>query len=90
MLYAWKIARKCDDGEPYCLEVGEPKDIDGNSYNDSCSPQINLEIDPYRPDWASDVFVAFRNYMEPATAVSADSNELVWDRAIYFGPYFEP
>ncbi|MGE5140668.1 MAG: hypothetical protein ACM3JD_14465 [Rudaea sp.] len=57
-------------------------------YNDYCSPQINLDIDPGRPSWASDVFVAFRNYMEPATAVSADSNELVWDRAIYFGPYF--
>jgi hypothetical protein len=87
MLYAWKIARKCDDGEPYCLEVGEPKDIDGVLYNLSCSPQIDLDADS--PSWASDVFVAFRNYMEPATAVSADSNELVWDQAIYFGPYFD-
>ena len=51
-------------------------------------PQIDLEIDPDRPSWASDVFVGFRNYLEPATAVSADSNELVWDRATYFGPYF--
>jgi hypothetical protein len=87
MLYAWKIARHCN-GEPYCLEVGNPKDIDGVPYNDDCSPQINLEIDPDRPSWSSDVFVAFRNYLEPATAVSADSNELVWDRATYFGPYF--
>lgn len=87
MLYAWKIARHCG-GEPYCLEVGNPKDIDGVPYNDNCSPRINLDIDPERPSWASDVFVAFRNYMEPATAASADSNELVWDRAIYFGPYF--
>lgn len=87
MLYAWKIARHCD-GEPYCLEVGNPKDVDGVPYNDNCSPQINLDIDPDRPSWASDAFVAFRNYMEPATAVAADSNELVWDRAIYFGPYF--
>jgi hypothetical protein len=86
-LYAWKIARHCA-GEPYCLEVGNPADIYGVPYNDACSPQINLEIDPDRPSWASDVFVAFRNYLEPATAVSADSNELVWDRAIYFGPYF--
>jgi hypothetical protein len=38
----------------------------------------------------SDLFVAFRAYMEPATAVAPDINELVWDRAIYFGPYFEP
>jgi hypothetical protein len=87
MLYAWKIARHCD-GEPYCLEVGNPKDMDGVPYNDNCSPQINLDMDPERPSWASDVFVAFRNYMEPATAASADSNELVWDQAIYFGPYF--
>lgn len=87
MLYAWKIARHCD-GEPYCLEVGNPKDINGVPYNDNCTPQINLDIDPERPSWASDVFVAFRNYLEPATAISADSNELVWDRAIYLGPYF--
>ena len=87
MLYAWKIARRCGN-EPYCLEVGNPTDINGVPYNANCSPQIDLEIDPARPSWASDVFVAFRNYMEPATAVSADSNELVWDRAIYFGPYF--
>jgi hypothetical protein len=88
MLYAWKIARNCE-GEKYCLEVGEPKDMDGAPYNDNCKPQIDLDgIDPTRPSWASDVFVAFRNYMEPATAVSADSNELVWDRGIYFGPYF--
>lgn len=87
MLYAWKIARHCN-AEPYCLEVGEPTDLDGVPYNNNCTPQINLEIDPDRPSWASDVFVAFRNYMEPATAVSADTNELVWDRAIYFGSYF--
>jgi hypothetical protein len=57
-------------------------------YNDDCTPPIDLGMDPARPSWASDVFVAFRNYMEPATAVAADTNELVWDRAIYFGPYF--
>jgi hypothetical protein len=87
MLYAWKIARNCN-GEPFCLEVGNPKDIDGVSYNDNCTPLIDLDSDPERPSWASDVFVAFRNYLEPATAVAADSNELLWDRAIYFGPYF--
>jgi hypothetical protein len=87
MLYAWKIARDCGD-EPYCMEVGEPRNIDGVPYNANCSPQITLDIDPDRPSWASDVFVAFRNYMEPATAVSADTNELVWDQAVYFGPYF--
>ena len=90
MLFAWKIARHCAPEDlPFCLEVGDPKDINGVSYNNNCDPQINLEIDPNRPDWSSDVFVVFRGYMEPATAVSPDSNELVWDRAIYFGPYFE-
>jgi hypothetical protein len=89
MLYAWKIARHCAPEDlPYCLEVGNPTDINDVPYNNNCTPQIDLDIDPSRPSWASDVFVAFRNYMEPATAVSADSNELVWDRAIYFGPYF--
>jgi hypothetical protein len=87
MLYAWKIARNCGN-EPYCLEVGNPTDINGVPYNDNCTPQIYLDSDPNRPSWASDVFVAFRNYLEPATGVSADSNEVLWDRAIYFGPYF--
>ena len=45
MLYAWKIARHCN-GEPYCLEVGIPKDIDGVPYNNYCTPQIDLDIDP--------------------------------------------
>jgi len=91
MLYAWKIARHCASEDlPYCLEVGNPTDIDGVPYNNNCTPQINLDIDLTRPSWASDMFVVFRGYMEPATAVSPDSNELVWDRAIYFGPYFTP
>lgn len=89
MLYAWKIARHCAPEDlPFCLEVGNPKDIDGVPYNNTCDPQINLDIDPNRPDWSSDVFIVVRGYMEPATAVSPDSNELVWDKAIYFGPYF--
>ena len=35
-----------------------------------------------------EMFFIFRNYMEPATKVGPDDNELVYDRAIYFGPYF--
>jgi hypothetical protein len=27
--------------------------------------------------------------MEPGTNVSPDDNELLYDQAIYFGPYFE-
>ena len=90
MLYAFKIARHCPAGDPYCLQVGPPSDMNGVPYNDNCTPQISLEMDPGAPGWKSDVFVVFRAYMEPATAVSPDVNELVWDRAIYFGPYFTP
>jgi len=35
------------------------------------------------------LFFIFRSYMEPATLVGPDDNELVYDRAIYFGPYFD-
>jgi hypothetical protein len=90
MLYAFKIARHCPAGDPYCMEVGPPSDMNGIPYNNDCTPQISLEVDPIRPSWMSDLFVAFRAYMEPATAVAPDINELVWDKAIYFGPYFEP
>jgi hypothetical protein len=34
------------------------------------------------------MFFIFRSYMEPATNVGPDDNELLYDRAIYFGPYF--
>ena len=85
----WMIARHCaPEDMPFCLEVGNPKDINGVPYNNYCIPQINLDIDLNRPSWASDVFVVFRGYIEPATAVSPGSNELVCNRAINFGPYF--
>ena len=90
MLYAFKIARHCPAGDPYCLQVGPPADMNGVPYNNNCTPQISLEMDPGAPGWKSDIFVVFRAYMEPATAVAPDINELVWDKAIYFGPYFTP
>jgi hypothetical protein len=34
------------------------------------------------------MFSIWRLYMEPAKKVSPDDNELVWDLATYFGPYF--
>jgi hypothetical protein len=34
------------------------------------------------------MFFLWRSYREPATKVSPDDNELLYDRAIYFGPYF--
>jgi hypothetical protein len=89
MLYAFKIARQCPEGDDFCLAVGSPTDVDGVPYNDNCTPKISLEINPDpKLSWMSDVFIVFRAYMEPKTAVSPDQNELVWDRAIYFGPYF--
>jgi hypothetical protein len=93
MLFAWKVARHCAPEDlPYCLEVGDPTDINGVHYNDYCDPPISLDPDPGNPNepaWKTNLFVVFRGYMEPATAVSPDSNELVWDQAIYFGPYFD-
>jgi hypothetical protein len=33
------------------------------------------------------MFFLWRAYLEPATNVGPDDNELLYDRAIYFGPY---
>jgi len=35
-----------------------------------------------------DMNITWRVYVEPATNVGPDDNELLYDRAIYFGPYF--
>ena len=37
---------------------------------------------------AADMNITWRSYLEPATNVGPDENELLYDRAIYFGPYF--
>jgi hypothetical protein len=34
------------------------------------------------------MFFIFRSYMEPATNVGPDDNELLYERALDFGPYF--
>jgi len=36
----------------------------------------------------ADLFFLWRSYMEPATNIGPDDSELLYDRAIYFGPYF--
>jgi len=81
-LYAWKVARHCN-GEPYCMETA----VENTWFE-------RPEGDPYQcPLWLTaddELFFIFRNYMEPATAVGPDDNELVYDRAIYFGPYDFP
>ncbi len=87
-LYAWKIARHCN-GEPYCMELkAEFVDKDGQTY--ACNlydwyKDPTTPIGPFDLD-AMDVFVNWRTYMEPATNVGPDDNELLYDRAIYFGP----
>jgi hypothetical protein len=81
MLYAWKVA-PLPEGEEYCMEVQELlTDPSGEPYD---CPDLDLETD--------EMFFIFRSYMEPATRVSPDDNELLYDQAIYFGPgdFFPP
>jgi hypothetical protein len=75
LLYAIKVARNCH-GEEYCLEVKQPAQLDINGAHYDCSPPIDLDN--------AEMYIIFRAYMEPATRVGADDNELLWDRAIYF------
>ena len=76
MLYAFKVARDCQ-GEAYCMEVDmDLEDIDGVPYD---CPDL---------EDGDEMFFIFRSYMEPATKVAPDDNELLYDQAIYFGPYF--
>lgn len=79
-LYAWKIARHCAEDEPYCMAVTQPTftDIAGVPY--SCAPELDLN--------SVEMWLAFRTYLEPATKTGPDDNELLYDQAIYFGPYF--
>jgi len=92
-LYAIKVARHCDEADkPFCMEVKQPDfiDKDGNPY--ACELGDFLDRDENVHEWnlnEHEMFFLFRSYMEPATNVSPDDNELLYDRAIYFGPYFE-
>ncbi len=89
-LYAWKVARKCN-GEPYCMELKAYfVDMDDRSYG--CT-LYDWTVNPPKPigpfDLSSaDLNFSWRAYVEPATSVGPDDNELLYDRAIYFGPYF--
>jgi hypothetical protein len=75
MLYAMKLARHCSEEEKdYCLEVKQPTDM--NDQEIVCNPPIDLD--------KVDMYAIFRAYMEPATSVGPDDNELLWDRGIYF------
>ncbi len=71
-------------------------DIDGNAYtctlydyytNPGKKPGNPIPLGPFDLNNA-DLFFLWRSYMEPATNISPDDSELLYDRAIYFGPYF--
>ena len=93
--YVLKVARYCGEGEDYCMQIDQPKFLDlwGNPYktHPDCSLD-NLATEEYDPSPFNldeqKLFFIFRSYMEPATLVGPDDNELLYDRAIYFGPYF--
>jgi len=78
-LYVVTVARNCSGGS-LCMQVKQPSliDINGNPY--TCTPPLDVN--------QQQMFFLWRSYMEPATKVSPDDNELLYDRAIYFGPYF--
>jgi hypothetical protein len=90
-LYAWKVARQCN-GEPYCMPLkDEFVSMDGQPYEcylydwykDPTNPIGLFDLN------AADINITWRSYMEPATNVGPDDNELLYDRLIYFGPYFD-
>jgi hypothetical protein len=91
-LYAWKVARHCN-GEDFCLELkAEFVDMDGqpyvcNLYNWYADPLNPSLIGPFDLDTMT-MNISWRSYVEPATNVGPNDNELLYDRAIYFGPYF--
>lgn len=91
-LYAWKLARHCN-GEPFCMEIPDPYPFEsfysGETYY--CKYVDWEYADPPLPEppvcYNEEMFLLWRNYMEPSTAVGPDDNELVYDQAVYFGPY---
>jgi hypothetical protein len=91
-LYAWKVARQCN-GEEFCLELKtEFSDLNGQPYQCNLYDWYNFKdgqplIGPFDLDEA-DINITWRVYLEPATNVGPDDNELLYDRVIYFGPYF--
>jgi hypothetical protein len=91
-LYAWKVARHCN-GEDFCMELtAEFVDMNGqpyqcNLYDWYAEPSDPPLLGPFDLD-AADMSITWRSYVEPATNVGPEDNELLYDRAIYFGPYF--
>ena len=76
-LFAVKLARRCNS-EPFCFEIKQPDFVDINDQPYACTPPLDLN--------AAEIFLVFRGYMEPATMVGPDKNEIVYERVIMFGP----
>jgi len=91
MLYAWKVALHCN-GEPFCMEIPDPVKFENMNGDYYYCKYVDPELFPGEEikNYNDEMFFIFRNYMEPATSVAPDDNELLYDRAIYFGPYFMP
>jgi hypothetical protein len=92
-LYAIKVARHCEEADlPFCMEVKQPDFVDKDGIPYAC--ELGDFLTGENPhQWNLDeheMFFLFRSYMEPATNVSPDDNELLYDQAIYFGPYDFP
>lgn len=78
-LYALKVQRNCGcdidkDPDCRCLSVSKVPVLDTCPFGNSCS-QIDL---------GSNLFVAFRAYVEPETGVGPYWYEILWDRVIKF------
>jgi len=67
-LYAWKVARACDQNDSKCLQV---------KLSDRLKPCPLVDLN-------GDLFVAFRAYLEPKTKVGPYWYELLYDRVIKF------
>lgn len=78
-LYVVIVARNCGSGG-LCMQVKQPDLIDIKGVPYTCTPPLDVN--------QQQLFFLWRSYMEPATKVGPDDNELLYDRAIYFGPYF--
>ena len=64
------------------VKVNDDPDLPFSDINDVPYACPGFDLD------TSQMFFLWRSYMEPATNVGPDDNELLYDRAIYFGPYF--
>jgi len=72
-VYAWKLARNCNK-EPYCTEIPTT----------DCATR--KQTDPPGVPVATNIMIAFRNYLNPLTGVGPALDEIIPDRIIRFKP----